>query len=302
MKIIKNYLYIAVAIFLIPTHLNAAEFYEQYSPSSPKNSPMACGYELTIKGSIQKGDAQKLKRVLDDACYEKSRYKISNLVTYTITLSSDGGDVSEAMQMGRVIRAKGGITQVWPADNCSSSCVFVLAGGQMRMPMGKIGIHRPYFSNLNPNASISDIQQAREKLSSEIAKYFRDMDIASSLTDEMMSIPPEKIKILTQAQLESYRLKGTDAAYEEKTIAEFASAWNLSSAEYRKRDLASDSECGFKAPPDKQKNRGWQICRWSIMLNISRGRAEQKVDTWINSCPKEGPQRDACVKSLKNSN
>jgi hypothetical protein len=128
------------------------------------------------------------------------------------------------------------------------------------------------------------------------------MDIASSLTDEMMSIPPEKIKILTQTQLESYRLKGKDAAYEEKTNAEFASAWNLSSAEYRKRDRASDSRCGFEAPPDIQKNREWQICRWSVMLNIPRVRAEQKVDTWLNSCPKEGPQREACVKSLKKTN
>ncbi len=297
-----NYLYIATAIFLIPAHSIAAEFYEKYSPTSLKNSPMACRYELTIKGSIQKGDAQKVKQILDNACYEKSRYKLPDLVGYTITLNSDGGDVSEAILMGRIIRAKGGVTQVWPDDNCMSACVFVLAGGQMRIPMGKIGIHRPYFSNLDPNASISTIQQSREKLFSEIAKYFRDMDIASSLTEEMMSVPPEKIKLLTQSQLESYRLKGTDAAYEEKTVAEFANAWNLSSAEYRKRDHASDSRCGFEAPPDKQKWREWQICRWSIMLNISRARAEQKVDTWVNSCPKEGPQRQACIKSLKNSN
>ena len=302
MKFVKNYLYIALAIFLIPIHSNAAEFYEQYSPSSPKDSPMACAYDLTIKGEIKKGDSQKVKSILDNACYEKSRYKLPNLVTFTVVLNSDGGDVDEAIQMGRVIRAKGAVTRVWFKDSCLSSCVFVLAGGQMRIPLGKIGIHRPYFANLNPNASIADIQQSRDRMLTEITKYFRDMDIGSSLADEMMSIPPEKMKILSQSQLEKYRLSGTDAAYDEKNTAEFANLWNISSAEFRKRDLASESRCGTKAPPDKQKWREFQICLWSVMLDIPRARAEQKVDTWINSCPKESPQREACSKSLRNSN
>ena len=40
----------------------------------------------------------------------------------------------------------------------------------MRIPYEKIGIHRLYFSNLNPNASVSDIKQAIEKISFEIPR------------------------------------------------------------------------------------------------------------------------------------
>jgi ATP-dependent protease ClpP protease subunit len=302
--ILINFIWLALVLsFLTPIYTKAAEFAGSYlTKDSGKDSPMGCSFDLYIKGSIKKGDAAAVKKILDNACYEESRYKTKRVV-FHVNLNSDGGDVNEALEVGRVIRAKGAFTRVWNQDVCLSSCVFVLMGGQSRQVMGKVGIHRPYFADLNPNATLPQIQKAREDMNVKISQYVREMDIAPTIVELMMSVPPEKMKILSEADLESYRLDGIDAAYDEKQVAEYASNWNISSATYRVRDSQREKKCGSVLEAKGMEAwRNYQICNWSIMLAISSALAEKKVDSSINECPKDSEKRLACLKRLRTTN
>lgn len=64
----------------------------------------------------------------------------------------------------------------------------------------------------------------------------------------MLSIPPEKIKILTRTELEELRLSITDANFDEKETSYRASFYSLSSFEYRKRMAIADSRCKSISP------------------------------------------------------
>ena len=70
-------------------------------------------------------------------------------------------------------------------------------------------------------------------------EYLSEMDVATSLVDEMISIPPESIKILSYDEMVRYRLFGYDANYEEKQTAEAAAVFGISSSEKRRRDLVA---------------------------------------------------------------
>lgn len=135
------------------------------------------------------------------------------------------------MQIGRAIRANKLQVVVRPDGECLSSCVYVIAAGVIKHPLGKVGIHRPYFSDI-PNEGVE--VGLRETLAAS-KKYFSEMNIPPNLADEMFSIPPEDIRILGDAKLSFYRLNQDDMAYGEEAAIRNARALGISRAEYGRR-------------------------------------------------------------------
>lgn len=154
-----------------------------------------------------------------------------------LQISSLGGDVRSALQLGRKLRERNAhITPTY----CASACVFVLAGGVQRTVFdsgpqkGQIVIHRPY----NLDVDETNIQRAQERynlLNNEIASYLSDMNVPESLLDAMLAIPPHRGKTLSRDELQKYRLDEYDPVYEQMRNARFAKKKGLSMTEYLRR-------------------------------------------------------------------
>ena len=222
---------------------------------------------LIFSGDITRGDSYKFRELLNkiSSKYKKDDCKRGWLA---IQLDSNGGDIIESLNIGRIIREYNLRTIVPLNSVCYSSCVFLLAAGANRMPIGKVGIHRPYFAEIKPGVTASEIQSQRNDLNKKIRSFLDEVDVSQSLLDKMLSIPPEKIKILTKTELEELRLSITDANFEEKQTSEIASFFNLTSFEYRKRDAEADNTCPRSSKIEYDTN--YENCRYSVLLRISK--------------------------------
>lgn len=132
-----------------------------------------------------------------------------------VILGSNGGDLSAAIDMGRYLRAMNFDAVILPDAACYSACVFLLAAGINKTVHGYVGIHRPYFTS-GGTGSVSDAIKAT-KLEAEA--YFEEMNIPARLAEDMFSIDPANMRILSDSELRDYRLNSKDyAAQESDTI------------------------------------------------------------------------------------
>ena len=167
--------------------------------------------------------------------------------TLVVNISSDGGDIKTAISIGKLLRQYE--ARVTSDGRCLSACVFVLIGGVDRSVTTDasrgvgIGLHRPYFGSLAPDLSSAEISQKREQLRSEISRYIREMNLTDRLLDLMEAVPPEKMKMLSELEVDDLGLNGSDPVWDEKTVAKESSFYGISSAEYRKRKVMTQGKC-----------------------------------------------------------
>ena len=258
---------IVVLVSLAALHAESAEYYNW-------NDDKKCPYaNLEITGSIEIDEAKKLTNVLRD--FNKFRSKENCSPTFGVMLNSKGGNVSESLKMGRILR-EGNYTVFIRSDAvCYSSCVFLLAAGVKRIVEGKVGIHRTYFSEIDDQLPRKEIQRQRQIIIKDIKAYLSEMDVSDSLAEDMLSIPPEKIKLLSQSELNRYRLIGIDASAEEKEIATRAREFNLSSAQYRQRHAIAIDKCLADVE-----------CYMAEMLKISVEEFKRRYEKYQMMCPK----------------
>lgn len=255
----------------------------------------SCIVEIKIEGSIIKGDLQKIKDSIEKASalcpnnIHDDRFIISD---FQIALNSGGGNVAEAIDIGRYFRSKLLNIRVNESERCYSSCIFLLAGGVERTVHGHVGIHRPYFaSQLDEKSSIKDISDWRASMNADINQYFSEVDVPITLLEIMNSTPPEKMRLLTRIELETFRLVGRDPSYDELVIAKEANNYNLDSATYRRRLLKADSAC------DK---RNFISCKNAIILNISQDEAKKAAKEISDLCYPANDRKSAieCTKNI----
>src|SRR5262249_3581292 len=152
-----------------------------------------------------------------------------------VRIKSLGGDLDAALRIGRMLRDLQAYVEV--EEECSSACVFLLAGAALRGPLeAKIGIHRPYFRKLSTKAAPNAVSRAYKDHRQRIAQFLADMNVPASLLDAMDSVPPEQSRYLTKAELITYRLDGPDRAFEERGTARDAAQCHITLAEMRQRN------------------------------------------------------------------
>lgn len=200
-----------------------------------------CSALACFRGTIESGDSNKLKNVINN--YKSKAPKSGCILPgFTLILGSNGGDVREAIKMGDLVR-KEKLTVNVHKSGCSSSCVFILAGGIDRLADDHtVGIHRPYFVELKTKSEL-EARKARESLITDIKSYLVRVDVSLALLDAMLSIPPNQIKTLSSEELIAYRLVGRDATDEEMRVANIAKYYGITSAEWRFRDAKRDQAC-----------------------------------------------------------
>lgn len=154
------------------------------------------GSTYRLEGGIAAGDAPRLIDMIDAA----------DPAPRTLILQSPGGSVSDALTLGRHIRAKGISTQMLAGEFCYSACPYLLAAGASRTAdtQAAVGVHQHYFgeNTLLPAAfAVEDIQRGQ----GEVMIYLNEMGIDPLVMQHALSTPPDEIYVLLPEELETYR-------------------------------------------------------------------------------------------------
>jgi len=97
--------------------------------------------ELLIQGEIRKGDATRFIRMADELGKDTNCPMLGsmpNVVPFIfVKLDSSGGDIIEALAIGREVRRRFMLTGVVRNMECDSACVFILAPGSSELVMAR---------------------------------------------------------------------------------------------------------------------------------------------------------------------
>ena len=200
-----------------------------------------------------------------DLAFFRSHSKDFELKRLWVWLNSPGGDVAAAMEIGRIIRSVDGITHIPVNYRCYSSCALIFIAGIWRENGGKLGLHRPYFASAPP--SREQIEKQAAIMRDTVKTYVEEMGITDNFFERIYNTDSSKIEILRGDQSQKI-VPARDPVHDEIDTAEKAEGYGLTTSEYRKRDLLSDSSCpiSFEHPRVKPT---WYDCVQSIMWGIS---------------------------------
>jgi len=140
---------------------------------------------LVLSGDIETGDYDRLlSKILDDP----DRFLAQNKVL----LASDGGDVAEAMKIGRLLKSLYSEIIVGPqTGRCVSACFLIYAAAQQRGTEGErlIGINRPYIVDTSaPTAgspAAADAAIAETSALAKVRAFLQENDVPGYLIEEM---------------------------------------------------------------------------------------------------------------------
>jgi hypothetical protein len=185
---------------------------------------------VEIVGEIKSGDYEKFLNVLSLYKTHNDFYKprpsddelkkLINIVFMSpkehilqVELNSKGGDVLEAMKIGRVIERLRLSTSLKttgdPEESCLSACFFIFVAGVKRNTNliwdRDLGVHRPYFQPAYFAGLTST--QAKEKYNDLVRltkQYLRDMYVPEELIELSYSISPDDIYPLSEKEIEMW--------------------------------------------------------------------------------------------------
>jgi hypothetical protein len=162
---------------------------------------------LNAIGKIKSGDADHLRDLIQKAAIPPRT---------RVYIDSTGGDVEEAIEIGRIIRGGWLSTDVGkyiltsdPSEpivkprkltpgSCLSAATLIYLGGRLRFLAGtsRFGVHR--FSYENPSPENTEKSQV---LSAKIARYLADMEINPTFLEKSASVSSKEISYLDKSYL-----------------------------------------------------------------------------------------------------
>ena len=136
---------------------------------------------LTVTGTIGPAAARLFRERLDQAGLAAGDL---------VLLSSPGGDLSQAVIMGEIIRSRGLATAVGTTDAsgrvkpayCASACVLVYAGGKPRFGVlgSALGVHR-FVTTKATSDPVADTQ----RVAGAVLGYMTKMGVSSTVVEAM---------------------------------------------------------------------------------------------------------------------
>ena len=193
------FLLLSGLIFILYENLVQAAHIDIYSTEEYAN--------IRLVGKIEKGDAEKFKIVVEYLRQEK-------ITVNMLMLASIGGDVIEAMQIGRIVRksyipthapmnlAADFICNGYPEGlkdedcDCASACFLIWVAGIYRMG-DVLGIHRPLFlDEYLEGLSVSEVQKEHILMYDMVKSYLKSMDVPKHIIDKMFNTRSDEIAYL----------------------------------------------------------------------------------------------------------
>jgi len=214
---------LAVALFGLGVNSEArVRLVEGHDKDTPRSSSIGANLRdyihIEIYGEIVEGDAVRLASLIPQVKNRTdSKYSI-DLPRVTVYLDSDGGNVLEAMKIGRIIRKEMLSTVVDVNKACSSACVLLFASGVERDMLygAKLGLHRPYFpQDLFAGLSYEDSQELYKRITADVAAYLDEMGATPDLIGRMLAISSKDVLFISRDEAQSYGIEGGFPAFNE---------------------------------------------------------------------------------------
>ena len=163
----------------------------------PVSFELGAGGVLAVVGTIDQGAAARFGEELA----RRGEY-----VT-TVSLSSPGGSLDDAIAMAALVRERGLATLVADGALCASSCPLLLAGGVSREvgADAAIGLHQFYAAGeaaLAPEQAMADAQATAAR----IARHLSAMGVDPALWLHALDTPPQTLYYLSRRELQDYGL------------------------------------------------------------------------------------------------
>jgi hypothetical protein len=219
--------------------------------------------ELLIHGEIRKGDATTFATLADELAKDTrcamAGTALNPVPFIFVKLDSQGGNIIEALAIGREIRRRFMVTGVVPNMECDSACVFVLMAGVNRIGGGKIGLHRPafdpaFFADLSPTAA----RNRYNTLVEQLRQYYVDeMGGSTEAFRIIMTTPSTSIRYLSQGEMLAFGIVGEDPAWAEYNEAQFIQRYGrerwavIAACLKNSRDFARCEAEAYRLYPDR---------------------------------------------------
>ncbi len=253
---------------------------------------------VTIGGTITDSDAKEFQKLSQEFEYKP----------FTVHLGSMGGDVSAAMQIGRLIRKYDGTTLIvnlapWLSTNpkslahrCYSSCALIFIAGVHRVVNdGELGLHRPYF------ASAPQSRESLEKqvplMLSMVKGYVAEMGITDNVYQQMVNTEPSKIAIYPASNYQTL-VPEYVPVFAEIEVAREARKYGTTTSEMRQRQAeAKDTRCD----PSALHQENYSDCQYSLYWGLSERvyqerNAKAKTECWFSKHWPYSDNEDAMLK------
>ncbi len=162
---------------------------------------------IRIQSAITYGDLPRFQAAL--AHVERTaKAQINGIPFVTVELNSPGGDVVEAIGIGREIYRHAAMTMVRPTQECVSACVFILMAGAVHTPIGAaIGVHKPMLVAWH-NMSYADARMKYDGLMAYLRDYFRELGVSDEAYDIMMRTSATDMHYFTWWEMDRLGLRG----------------------------------------------------------------------------------------------
>lgn len=213
----------SLALFCVAAFAARIELLDTKNMFCDKLAQESACLALRLTGELKPGDNDRLIEIitrLERTSDEKSYSRVG-----TVFLNSPGGEMQEALKIGRTLRNRKIVTVVAQPNQCASACVIVLAGGVMRFPVGTVEVHSFYSPDLLGTREYAKAEEQYKLMAQQVSEYLREMRIPAALLDEMMRIPHNRSRALGFAELERLSLIGIDPVYAQVRPAPPGRSW-----------------------------------------------------------------------------
>ena len=173
------------------------------------------GKVISLEGQIQKGDLDQLKALVDRTGFSdclKPGYCPYNNV---ISLNSPGGNLREALEIGKYIAEQNFITLLPENATCESACSLVFLAGFTRYEgfffprrfaheTARLGIHQPFIQLPEGNYSAEQVGQVVRLINqgvNEVTDYFLSTGIGIGFMRNMYGTKPGSMYHLSLAEM-----------------------------------------------------------------------------------------------------
>lgn len=161
---------------------------------------------IKIQGEIKYKDDEKFVEILNTII--KNNKIIKN---NSIQLNSNGGNLSAAMGIGKLIRDRNLNTFLGPNSRCVSACVEILIGGNQRVVLGTVGIHRG-IGGMEPYEG--DYKEWVERHQQKLYDYYDYMNVSAVIYFISEATSNWSMRILTKKEIVNWNISGTDEVFD----------------------------------------------------------------------------------------
>jgi hypothetical protein len=195
---------------------------------------------IRIEGEIKSNELNEFVKA-----YKQIKKNKQKLHLNAIQLNSPGGIMQQGKEIGWFIRRNELNTYLAPTSKCSSSCVYILVGGIIRLAYGRVGVHRS-----TPATSLTDIDLLKDRLDLlefSTIQYFKDMGISNQVSSAALIIPNWSIRYLSEDEKWNWGVLGIEALHEELYFRQAAKKLGLTFDEYKSKFQDQLEECKTQA-------------------------------------------------------